>query len=56
MIYYPGYIQGCCSCNLIVLIGGGGGEGVNIDMLIFLLARLISFEINPKTTYFKKSL
>ena len=32
MIYYPGYIQGC---NLIVLIGGGGG-GVNIDILIFL--------------------
>ena len=37
MIYYPGYIQGCCSCNLIVLIGGGGGGGgVSIDILIFL--------------------
>ena len=52
MIYYPGYIQGCCKfCNLIVLIGGR----VNIGILIFS-AWPISFEINPKTTDFKKIL
>ena len=54
MIYYPGYIQGCCSCNLIVLIGGGGGGSKY--WYINFSARLISFEINPKTTDFKKSL